>query len=161
VVGSGTHHGIDWRVLAAVSGGQVCWELREGNGEREDPGCIPRPVDRLAWSEGPWRAGRGAPQEKLVFGIASQDAARVRLMLKSGASLNFTAPSLPPIDAQVISGGRVVPANFFLAFLPRKTSVALAESFTAAGASICRVLGDDFKTPKLPMGCTHEPIPSG
>jgi len=161
VVGSGTHHGVDWRVVAAVSARQVCWQLREGNGEREGPACVPVPVNRLAWSEGPWQAGGGATQEKLVFGIASQDTARVRLMLKRGVSLNFKAPSLPPVDAQVISGGQTVPAKFFLAFLPLKTSVAQTESFTAAGASICRVLGDDFKTPNLPMGCTDEPIPGG
>jgi hypothetical protein len=190
VVGSGTHHGVSWRVVAAVSARQVCWQLQEGNGEHEGPACIPTPVDRLAWSEGPWQAGtttsaatttsavtttsgptttltptttsgRGAAPEKLVFGIASQDTARVRLTLKRGASLDFKAPSLPPVDAQVINGGQVVPAKFFLAFLPHTTSVAQAESFTAAGASICRVLGDDFKTPNLPMGCTTEPMPGG
>jgi hypothetical protein len=48
-----------------------------------------------------------------------------------------------------------------VAFIPYQASVALAESFTAAGASLCRVFGDDFATQRLPVGCTDQPLPGG
>jgi hypothetical protein len=166
VVASGTHDGIAWRVVAVLTAKKVCWGLRDSNDDPDNVvhglGCTSTPVHALGWGEeSPWAGGRAAAREKRVLGVAGPDTARVRLTLKRGTSLNLDTPTLPPVNAQVIDGGRVAPVRFFLAFLPGDRSVAQAESFTASGVSTCRVLGDDFKTPKLPMGCTNEPIPGG
>jgi hypothetical protein len=157
-VAQGTRHGVRWGLVAgSFSKTQVCFGLQIDSDEVGED-CTLRPVT-LSWSGGQVLGGSKA--DKLVYGLVSLDAARVRLSLKRGADLNFTAANLPPVDAQLIEGGSGYPARFFLAFIPDQASVALAESFTAAGASLCRVLGDDFTTQKLPVGCTDAPLPGG
>ena len=72
-----------------------------------------------------------------------------------------SALSLPPVDVEVIDG-KGFPAGFFLTFIPHQTSVAPVEGFTAKGASVCRVFGEDWNTSRrLPVGCTNQPLPGG
>jgi hypothetical protein len=144
-------------VAGSFSKEQVCFGLQiDGDEVGED--CRLRPVT-MSWSSG--QVLGSSKGDKLVYGLVSPDAARVRLSLKRGASLNFKAANLPPVDAQLFDGGSGYPARFFVAFIPYQASVALAESFTAAGASLCRVFGDDFTTQRLPVGCTDERLPAG
>jgi hypothetical protein len=158
IVAQGTRHGVRWGLVAgSFSKTQVCFGLQiDGDEVGED--CTLRPVT-MSWSSG--QELGSSKGDKLVYGLVSPEAARVRLSLKRGADLNFKAANLPPVDAQLIDGGNGYPARFFLAFIPDQASVALAESFTAAGASLCRVFGDDFATQRLPVGCTDQPLPGG
>jgi hypothetical protein len=157
-VAQGTHDGVRWGLAAgSYSKDQVCFGLQiDGDEVGED--CTLRPVT-LSWSSG--QVLDNSEGDKLVYGLVSRNAARVRLSLKREARLNFKATNLPPVDAQLVDGGNGYPARFFLAFIPYQTSVAQAESFTVKGASLCRVFGDDFRTQRLPVGCTDEPLPGG
>jgi hypothetical protein len=158
IVAQGTHDGVRWGLVAgSFSKEQVCFGLQvDGDEVGED--CTLRPVT-MSWSGG--QVLGSSKGDKLVYGLVSPEAARVRLSLKRGADLDFKAADLPPVDAQLVDGGSGYPARFFLAFIPDQASVALAESFTAAGISLCRVFGDDFATQRLPVGCTDQPLPGG
>lgn len=80
-----------------------------------------------------------------VYGAVSRRAARVVVILRRGPAV------LPPIQAELLNGGRGLPARFWIAFLPAggtpAQTVHQVRSHDADGRELCR-LDPDSLTPR-------------